>query len=95
MSNILVFVNHDDASSFGHLMQTFTGVFHSADGSRHVTMPQVASRLKHAKEPPQEGPPWKEKTQQADKTCWVTRVTSDESMVGVRGFEPPVSTSRT
>ena len=47
--NILVFVNHDDASSFGDLIETFTGVFHSADGSRHETMPQVASRLKHAK----------------------------------------------
>lgn len=50
MPNILVFVNHDDASSFGDLIETFTGVSHSADGSRHVTMPQVASRLKLAKE---------------------------------------------
>ncbi len=50
MPNILVLVNHDDASSFGDLIETFTGVFHSADGSRHETMPQVASRLKHAKE---------------------------------------------
>lgn len=50
MPNILVFVNHDDASSFGDLIETFSGVFHSADGSRHVTMPQVASRLRHAKE---------------------------------------------
>ena len=47
--NILVFVNHDTASGFGDLMETFTGLFHAADGSRHVTMPQVASRLEHAK----------------------------------------------
>lgn len=47
--NILVFVNHDDASGFGDLIETFTGMFHAADGSRHVTMLQVASRLEHAK----------------------------------------------
>ena len=50
LPNILVIVNHDDASGFGDLIETFTGLFHAADGSRHVTMPQVASRLKHAKE---------------------------------------------
>jgi hypothetical protein len=47
--NILVSVNHDGASGFGDLMETFTGLFHASDGSRHVTMPQVASRLKYAK----------------------------------------------
>lgn len=49
MPNILVFVNHDDASGFGDLIETFTGMFHSADGNRHVTMPQTASRLERAK----------------------------------------------
>jgi len=47
--NILVFVNHDHASDFGDLIETFTGIFHSADGGHHVTTPQTASRLKHAK----------------------------------------------
>lgn len=50
LPSILVFVNHDDTSGFGDLMETFNGLFHSSDGSRHMTMPQVASRLKHAKE---------------------------------------------
>lgn len=49
LPNILVVVNHDDASGFSDLIETFTGMFHAADGSRHVTMPQAASRLKHAK----------------------------------------------
>ena len=47
--NILVFVNHDDASGFGDLIETFTGMFHTADGTRHATMPQTASRLERAK----------------------------------------------
>jgi hypothetical protein len=50
LPNILVFLNHDDASGFGDLMETFTGLFHSADGSRYETMAHVASRLKNAKE---------------------------------------------
>lgn len=50
LPNILVFVNHDNASGFGDLIETFTGLFHATDGSRHVTMPQVASRLVHARE---------------------------------------------
>ncbi len=49
LPNILVFVNHDDFSGFGDLIETFTGMFHAADGSRHVTMPHVASRLGHAR----------------------------------------------
>ena len=49
LPNILVFVNHDDASDFGDLIETFTGLLHAADGRRHLTMPQVASRLEKAK----------------------------------------------
>lgn len=49
MPNILVFVNHDDASDFGDLIETFTGMFHAADGKRHATMPQTAARLERAK----------------------------------------------
>ena len=39
LPNILVFVNHDDASGFGDLIETFTGLFHATDGSRHVLQP--------------------------------------------------------
>lgn len=49
LPNILVFVNHDDATDFGDLIETFTGLLHAADGRRHLTMPQVASRLDKAK----------------------------------------------
>lgn len=49
LPNILVFVNHDNASDFADLIETFTGVFHAADGSRYLTIPQVASRLEKAK----------------------------------------------
>ena len=49
MPNILVFVNHDNASGFGDLIETFTGVFHAANGNRYVTMPQTASLLERAK----------------------------------------------
>jgi len=49
MPNILVFVNHDDASVFGDLIETFTGMFHAADGTLHATMPQTASRLERVK----------------------------------------------
>ncbi len=47
--NILIFVNHDNASDFGDLIETFTGLFHAADGSRHATMLDMASSLKRAK----------------------------------------------
>ncbi len=63
MPNILVFVNHDDASGFSDLIETFSGMFYASDGSRHVTMPQVASRLKHAK-------------QHVDLCVWIDRSTS-------------------
>ena len=45
-----MFVNHDHASGFGDLIESFTGLFHSTDCCHHVTMPQVASRLEHDKE---------------------------------------------
>jgi hypothetical protein len=47
--NILVFVNHDDISDFGDLIETFTGQFHAADGSRHLTMVDIALSLGRAK----------------------------------------------
>ena len=47
--NILVFVNHDDISDFGDLRETFTGLFHAADGSWHATMPDMAASLSRAK----------------------------------------------
>lgn len=47
--NVLIFVNHDDESDFGDLRETFTGLFHAADGSRHATMTNIAASLKRAK----------------------------------------------
>lgn len=47
--NVLVFVNHDDVSDFGDLRETFTGLFHTADGSRHPTMLDMAASLNRAK----------------------------------------------
>lgn len=41
----LVFVNHDEAAAFGDMLETFTGLFYASDGSRHVTLPHVASSL--------------------------------------------------
>jgi hypothetical protein len=49
LPNILVFVNRDDISDFGDLRETFTGLFHAADGSRHATMPDMAASLSRAK----------------------------------------------
>ena len=46
--NILVFVNHDYISDFGDLRETFTGLFHAANGNRHATMPDMAASLKRA-----------------------------------------------
>jgi hypothetical protein len=47
--NILVFVNHDDVSDFGDLRETFTGMFHTADGGRHNTMLDMSASLNRAK----------------------------------------------
>lgn len=47
--NILVFVNHDDSTGFGDLLEVFTGVFHAAGGSQHTTMPELALSLDRAK----------------------------------------------
>jgi hypothetical protein len=40
--NILVFVNHDRASSFNDLRETLTGMFHSAGGERFETMSHIS-----------------------------------------------------
>jgi hypothetical protein len=45
----LVFVNHDDVSNFNDLRETFTGLFHAVDGSRHATMLDMAVSLERAK----------------------------------------------
>jgi hypothetical protein len=47
--NVLVFVNHDNGSNFNDLRETFTGLFHATNGSRHATMLDVAASLKRAK----------------------------------------------
>lgn len=47
--NVLVFVNHDDGSNFNDLRETFTGLFHAANGSRHATMLDTAASLERAK----------------------------------------------
>ena len=47
--NILIFVNHDDSSNFGDLREAFNGYFHSSDGSKHITMPEIATSLEKAK----------------------------------------------
>lgn len=47
--NILAHVNHDEASHFGDLQETLTGYFHADDGTKHLTMPQVAGgRIREA-----------------------------------------------
>lgn len=49
--NVLVFVNHDDASNYGDLHETVTGVFLADDGSRHPTMMRIAEgRLGEARQ---------------------------------------------
>ncbi len=40
--NILVFVNHADATGFGDLRETLTGMFHTADGERIPTMRNIS-----------------------------------------------------
>jgi len=50
LPNILCFVNHDTASSYADLREVFTGFFHASNGSRHLTMPHVASGLDKAKQ---------------------------------------------
>ena len=48
--NILAVVNHDDKSGINDLRETLTGIFHGADGSRTVTMPQISEgRIKDEK----------------------------------------------
>lgn len=47
--NVLVFVNHDDVSKFNDLRETFTGLFHETDGSRHATMLDTEVSLERAK----------------------------------------------
>jgi hypothetical protein len=42
LPNILVFVNHDRASSFNDLRETLTGMFHSADGERFETISHIS-----------------------------------------------------
>lgn len=49
LPNILIFVNHDDSSSINDLREAFTGCFFANDGSRIVSIPEVASRLRRAK----------------------------------------------
>jgi hypothetical protein len=40
--NILVFVNHDKASSYNDLRETLTGMFHAAGGERFPTMTHIS-----------------------------------------------------
>jgi hypothetical protein len=40
--NILVFVNHDDASSYNDLRETVTGDFHSQSGERFETVSHIS-----------------------------------------------------
>jgi hypothetical protein len=40
--NILIFVNHDSHSHYGDLLETVTGNFYAADGSRHPTMKHIS-----------------------------------------------------
>ncbi|HJW42623.1 MAG TPA: hypothetical protein VJ476_15515 [Rhizomicrobium sp.] len=49
--NILVFVNHDDASHYGDLHETITGLLLTDDGGRHPTMMHIAQgRLGQARQ---------------------------------------------
>jgi hypothetical protein len=43
--NILVFVNHADASGFGDLHETLTGMFHSESGERFATMRHISEGI--------------------------------------------------
>jgi len=45
LPNILVFVNHDDASGFGDLVETLTGHFHASDGKRYPTVTHISRRI--------------------------------------------------
>ena len=40
--NILAYVNHDDSSHYGDLIETITGCFHAGDGTKHPTMMHIA-----------------------------------------------------
>jgi hypothetical protein len=40
--NILVFVNHDDASGYADLIETLTGVFQASTGERYITVPHIS-----------------------------------------------------
>ena len=40
--NILAYVNHDNASHYGDLVETLTGYFHADDGTKHPTMLHIA-----------------------------------------------------
>lgn len=42
LPNILVFVNHDKASSYNDLRETLTGMFHAAGGERFPTMTHIS-----------------------------------------------------
>jgi hypothetical protein len=42
LPNILVFVNHDKASSYNDLRETLTGRFHAASGERFETMTHIS-----------------------------------------------------
>ena len=41
LPNILVFVNHADATGFGDLRETLTGMFHATDGKRFPTIRHI------------------------------------------------------
>ena len=49
LPNILCFINHDDASHYGDLVETYTGIFHATNGGRYMTMQHTASLLDKAK----------------------------------------------
>jgi hypothetical protein len=42
LPNILVFVNHDKASSYNDLRETLTGMFHAESGERFATMTYIS-----------------------------------------------------
>lgn len=43
--NILVFVNHADASHYGDLLETVTGQFYAESGERYVTLSHIADGI--------------------------------------------------
>jgi hypothetical protein len=48
--NILAYVNHDDASRYCDLVETLTGYFHAANGTKYQTMQHIAEgRIGEAK----------------------------------------------